>query len=217
MKHISKYYPPVLVLSLFAILTACANLPENTELSQKKKTELGLYLTATEAYELLEQDGANNNIMFDVRTVAEVKEGAPTLADANVPIFFKQPKKVVLNQDFVNTIEKHLTEKGLNKESTIIMICRQGSRSVKAVNELAKQGYKKVYTVVDGTNGWKEDNLPWYPESTTLSSSNSDCGCISDGSFCEDEEPAPIEMSRKRRDDEVPRDDVGCIMPSVVE
>jgi len=216
MKRLSKYYQPVLVLCLFAILTACATLPQN------KKTGLELYLKSTEAYELLKKD-ATKSIMFDVRTVAEVKEGKPTLIDANVPIFVKEQKKVVLNKDFVSTIEKHLTEKGLDKDSNIIMICRQGNRSVRAVDELAKLGYKKVYTVVDGTNGWKENNLPWDSESTNASeeesttSDASEGGCISDGSFGEEEESASIQKSRQRRDDEPPQDDAGCVMPSVVE
>jgi len=42
--------------------------------------------------------------------------------------------------------------------------------------------------------------------------------CISDGSDCtEPQESAPVQESRKRSDDEAPQDDVGCIMPSVVE
>ena len=52
-----------------------------------------------------------------------------------------------------------------------------GKRSAKAVNELAKNGYTKVYSVVDGyegdkvkkgenkgkrmKNGWKNSGLPW--------------------------------------------------------
>ncbi len=154
MKHLSKYSLPIFVLFIFAILTACGDL-----LSGNQKTALGLYLKSTEAYELLKQD-ANNKIMFDVRTLAEVKQGTPTLADANVPIFLIQQNKVVFNKDFVSTIEEHLKKKGLDKESTILMICRQGNRSAKAVDILAKLGYKKVYTVVDGVNGWKDNNLP---------------------------------------------------------
>jgi rhodanese-related sulfurtransferase len=44
---------------------------------------------------------------------------------------------------------------------TIILICRQGNRSARAVDVLAKEGYKKVYTVTDGTLGWQKNNLPW--------------------------------------------------------
>jgi len=149
-----QYYQPVLVLFLFAILTACGDF-----LSGNKKTTLGLYLKSTEAYELLKQD-ANNNIMFDVRTLAEVKQGTPTLAEAHVPLLLREQNKVLFNKDFVSTIEEHLKKKGLDKESTILMICRQGNRSAKAVDILAKLGYQKVFNVVDGVNGWKDNNLP---------------------------------------------------------
>ncbi len=60
-------------------------------------------------------------------------------------------------------------------------MCRSGKRSAKAVNVLAKAGYSKVYTVVDGyeggklkkgknkgknkgkrfKDGWKNSGLPW--------------------------------------------------------
>jgi hypothetical protein len=108
MKKISKCYQHVIVFFIFvAILTACTDL-----FSENKKTALGLYLKSTEAYELLKKD-ANNNIMFDVRTIAEVKQGTPTLAEAHVPIFLVEQNKVVFNKDFVSTIEDHLKKKGL--------------------------------------------------------------------------------------------------------
>ncbi|OAD19692.1 rhodanese-like protein [Candidatus Thiomargarita nelsonii] len=155
MKRLLKCYQPILVFFIcVAILTACGDF-----LSGNKKTVLGLYLKSTEAYELLKQD-VNNNIMFDVRTIAEVKQGSPTLAEAHVPIFLVEQNKVVFNKDFVSTVEEHLKKKGLDKESTILMICRQGNRSAKAVDILAKLGYKKVFNVVDGVHGWKDNNLP---------------------------------------------------------
>jgi rhodanese-related sulfurtransferase len=158
MKLMSKFYQRVIVLFLFASLTACGGL--KPDLPKEKKTELGLYLKATEAYDLLKKDA--KNIMFDVRTSAELKEGIPEHTDLNVPIFIKdkEQNKVVLNENFVSTIEDRLEEKGLDKESSIILICRQGYRSAKAVDVLAKLGYKKAYSVVDGVNGWKDNDLP---------------------------------------------------------
>lgn len=46
--------------------------------------------------------------------------------------------------------------------------------------------------------------------------STPDASCISDGSFGEPQESAPIERPRDPKDDEV-QDDAGCIMPTVVE
>jgi rhodanese-related sulfurtransferase len=132
---------------------------------QPKSTELGLYLTSTEVYDLLSKD-RQNTLFIDVRTQGEIaSEGMPSLADANIPYFNKQKEldkvKMVLNQNFVPTFEEHLKEKGLDKQSRIFLICRRGNRSAKAVNALAKLGYQQVYHIVDGTNGWKNSNLPF--------------------------------------------------------
>ena len=66
---------------------------------------------------------------------------------------------------------------GLDKNDTVILICRSGDRSSRAANLLTDLGYTKVYSVVDGfegdllktgpqagqraVNGWKNAGLPW--------------------------------------------------------
>ncbi|OQY57384.1 MAG: hypothetical protein B6247_00050 [Candidatus Parabeggiatoa sp. nov. 2] len=161
-----RFYQLVIVLSLFT-MTACG-LKSNlkADLPDKKRTELELYLTATEAYDLLKKDG--KNILFiDVRTQAEVVSlGMPTFADANVPYLRKKQNEnkkdlVVVNNDFVPAVEARLKEKGLHKQSTVLLICHQGNRSARATNALAGVGYKKVYHVTDGVTGWKKSDLPW--------------------------------------------------------
>jgi rhodanese-related sulfurtransferase len=139
-------------------------LPEldlKADLPDRKRTKLELYLTATKAYDLLKKN--SKNILFiDVRTQAEVASlGLPAFADGNVPYLQKKQNLVVLNNDFVPAVEARLKEKGLNKQSTIFLICRQGNRSAKATNALAEAGYKKVYHVTDGVIGWKNSHLPW--------------------------------------------------------
>lgn len=157
------------------------------DLPKKKQTELGLYLTAAEAHDMIQAKG--DKIMFiDVRTRAEVAFlGMPTSADANIPYMLtgdweewdskKKTYKLAPNSGFLTAIEEQLKKKGLNKEDPIVVICRSGSRSAKASNLMAKAGYKNVYTVVDGyegdkakqgpnkgqrvVNGWKNSNLPW--------------------------------------------------------
>ena len=156
-----------------------ANVPK------KKQTTIGLYLDAKEAYGMAERE----KILFlDVRTRAEVNFlGMPTIADANVPymemdaMYSWNEKKGVFklesNSDFVAEVEKRLKAKEMNKSDSIILICRSGKRSAKAANLLAKAGYGKVYSVVDGyegdmaksgenagrraINGWKNADLPW--------------------------------------------------------
>jgi rhodanese-related sulfurtransferase len=74
-------------------------------------------------------------------------------------------------------LAEKLEQSGFNKESTILLMCRSGTRSSKAASLLNKLGYSKAYTVVDGyegdkvkegeykdqrlVNGWKNANLPW--------------------------------------------------------
>jgi rhodanese-related sulfurtransferase len=157
-----------------------------SKLSKKKQTTLGLYLSAKEAYDEVTSD--QGGVLFiDVRTQAELEFiGAPTMIDANVPYMLNDfsewdgKKKRFLkvpNSNFTVLMEEQLKVKGLTKNDKVILMCRSGSRSAKAVNLLHKAGYKQVYTVVDGfegdkskaaaskgqrvVNGWKNAKLPW--------------------------------------------------------
>ena len=153
----------ITVFFLFIVLTGCA-LPGKLS---EEKPDTGRYLTPTDAYELFKQKG--KNILFvDVRTQGELSSfGMPTPIDANVPYLFrklnKETEKIekVLNNDFVPTLEKHLKKKHLDKQNPIFLICRNGKRSSKAADVLGQAGYKKVYTIIDGINGWQESHLPW--------------------------------------------------------
>jgi len=157
------------------------------DLPNGKKTELGLYLTAVEAYEFIKKAGSNF-LFIDVRTQAEIAfVGVPTVIDANVPYevitdwnqWDEKEKifKMTVNDHFVNAVESRLMEKNLDKQSPIIFMCRSGFRSASAVNLLAKSGYKNVYHLIDGfegdkalngpkqgqrvVDGWKNSDLPW--------------------------------------------------------
>jgi len=58
------------------------------------------------------------------------------------------------------------------------------------------------------------------PADYTLSHTSTPGACCkSDGSDCDEpqQESAQIQKSRQRMENEAPQDDVGCIMPSVVE
>lgn len=177
-----------LLVSLLMVVSvpALAADVDVSKLKKKKQTTLGLYLTATNAYK--EVSANPEKVLFvDVRTPAEVEfVGAPKDIDANVPYMLndfsdwdtkKNRFKKVPNSNFTVLLEEQLEAKNLNKNDKIILICRSGSRSSKAVNLLHKVGYKNVYTVVDGfegdkskvastkgqrvVNGWKNSNLPW--------------------------------------------------------
>lgn len=158
-----------------------------SKLPKKKQTTLGLYLTPTEAYDIMKKQG-NKALFLDVRSRAEVNFlGTPTVVDANVPYMElnewfawnkkKHNFKMEVNSDFQDAVAARMAEKGLSKNDTLILICRSGSRSSKAADLLAKLGYTKVYSVAEGfegdkakqgaqkgqrvVNGWKNAGLPW--------------------------------------------------------
>ncbi|HEY1047302.1 MAG TPA: rhodanese-like domain-containing protein [Bacteroidia bacterium] len=81
----------------------------------------------------------SNTIVIDVRTPGEVKEGyipgAKLFWDYN-------------SGDF----EKNLG--GLDSSKTYVVYCRSGVRSSKASQLLIDKGFKKVYNLEGGINGW---------------------------------------------------------------
>lgn len=152
-----------------------------------KRTAAGLYLDAEEAH-LRKRELGDKAFFVDVRTRYEaVYVGMPATADANIP-YVEHPEyaqwddkagrfKLDVNGDFAAEVARRMTEKGLGKDDTVIVICRSGDRSARAANLLAQLGYTRVYSVVDGfegdlakegpkagqrvINGWKNAGLPW--------------------------------------------------------
>jgi rhodanese-related sulfurtransferase len=165
-------------LLLQAPLFAQAKLP------QSKQTALNLYVTAHEAFLKWQSDPAQIKIV-DVRSPEEYSLiGHPPMAH-NIPFmlygekWYAPPKEkgkraMAPNPDFSAQIKKKF-----KTGDTLFLICRSGGRSARAVNVLAKAGFKKVYTVTDGfegsvvkdsgsvfygkrmLNGWKNSGAPW--------------------------------------------------------
>jgi rhodanese-related sulfurtransferase len=173
--------------ALLAVISAAAQAQtfETDKLPAPKRSRLGLYLSAPQAYELKQREG-DKLLFVDVRTRAEVMYlGTPTVTDAVVPAVSpvggfavwdeaKETFKTELNEDFVTELEKRLAQKRLTKTDPIVLMCRSGDRSARAINMLlTDRGYTKVYSVVDGyegdlssagrrdVNGWKNAGLPW--------------------------------------------------------
>jgi rhodanese-related sulfurtransferase len=154
------------------------NLPE------AKKSTLKLYLHPKEAYAIMSGPEAKKSLFVDVRTLEEVIfVGMATLVDFHIP-YLEMPESPEIdpvkntlwmepNADFVDMVEDRLGSKGLGKNDRIILICRSGERSAQAANTLAQEGFRNVWTVVEGfegdldpqghrnLNGWKNDGLPW--------------------------------------------------------
>jgi rhodanese-related sulfurtransferase len=151
-----------------------------SELKKSKRTTLGLYVTAAQAYEMWKSTPDKVKVI-DVRTPEEYAfVGHPSMA-WNVPLAFvtyqrKEGEftyKINWNADFVTEV------KSIAKPADILLVtCRSGDRSAMAVNKLAAAGFTNAYSITDGfegdkvtdpgsvfvgkrmRNGWK-NSAPW--------------------------------------------------------
>lgn len=167
------------------VLTTLSFVAHASELPVKKQTDLGLYVTAVEAANLLQDPDV---VFIDVRSRVEVAfVGIATRANVNIPFKIMpgfaefNPEKgtysLVENPDFAAVFSKYAEENNITSGSTVILICRSGGRSARAADVLNELGYSNVYSLVDGfegdkasdgplkgqrvVNGWKNAGLEW--------------------------------------------------------
>ena len=153
----------------------------DSQLPERKKTTLELYVTAKEAYEMW-RAAPDEVKIIDVRTPEEYALIGHPEAAWNIPYGFITYRRVngkfehgaSLNPDFVAEVESIA-----QPTDTLLLTCRSGDRSARAVNLLAAAGFTNAYTITDGvegdkvedpasvffgkrmTNGWKNRGLPW--------------------------------------------------------
>lgn len=101
-------------------------------------------ITSVSAPEFDKEIKANSVQLLDVRTPQEYAEGHIDGA-SNINIH---------SDDFQQRAEKELS-----KDSTILVYCRSGRRSMEAAEMLTKLGYK-VVNLKGGIIEWKGDGLP---------------------------------------------------------
>jgi rhodanese-related sulfurtransferase len=151
------------------------------EVPERKRTTLGHYVTAQEAYEMWKTRPEEVHIL-DVRTPEEyVFIGHAEMA-RNIPVLFvkhewnTETRQFVVepNPDFITEVKRLFSP-----TDTLLVMCRSGDRSAMAVNALAKAGFVNVYNIIDGMegdmvddpkskhhgkrmkNGWKNSGSPW--------------------------------------------------------
>ena len=144
------------VILICVTLTNCEDSQQaQSELPEAKQTVLGLYVTAKEAYEKWRVNPEEVTIL-DIRTPEEyIFVGHAEMA-WNIPLLFqtyvwdstKGHFAIKLNPDFVPKAKEQFT-----LDDTLLVICRSGTRSAKAVNFLAKAGFKNAYNIIDGMEG----------------------------------------------------------------
>lgn len=169
-------------VAVFAVLGAGAFA---ADVPAKKQSKAGLYVTALEAHEMLQDDAV---VFIDIRSRAEVSFlGMPVEADVNIPYMImpmmaeynaeKQGYGLEINPDFPSVFQSYADAHGIGADTRIILMCRSGSRSARAADLLFDMGYPNVYSVIDGfegdtskddatkgqrtVNGWKNGGLQW--------------------------------------------------------
>jgi rhodanese-related sulfurtransferase len=137
--------------------------------AQKRSSDNGFSyagaLTPHEAFELLQK--IPEVLMVDVRTKAEL-ELVGRVPNA-VNIEWATYPGMVKNQDFARQLAEIV-----DKNLTVIFMCRTGGRSHNAAVVAEQLGFDKAYNMLEGfegeanelkqrtfINGWKHAGLPW--------------------------------------------------------
>lgn len=154
---------------------------EIKDLPEEKQTELGLYVTAKDAFESWKADPTGIKIL-DVRTPEEYLFVGHAEMARNIPLTFvthqwnadKSGPAFAANADFVAAVTSHY-----NTDDKILVTCRSGGRSKMAIGALTAAGFTNLYNIVDGMegdketdptssfvgqrmkNGWKNSGAPW--------------------------------------------------------
>ena len=137
-----------------------ASSAEELQLPERKQTTLGLYVTAAQAYEMWKASPDEVKVI-DVRTPEEFAFIGHPEGAWNVPYAFvtyqrkdgKTEHAAKLNAHFVAEVQ---TIAG--PSDTLLVTCRSGDRSARAVDLLAAGGFTNAYTIVDGVEGDKVDD-----------------------------------------------------------
>ncbi|MGM0637631.1 MAG: rhodanese-like domain-containing protein [Pseudomonadota bacterium] len=151
-----------------------------------RETQLGLYVSAAEAYEMIQDN--ERAILIDVRDPIEIKfTGFAEPTDIHVPWVLAdrdtfdeeaQTWPTVRNADFEAQVKARLDALGVAEDDPIIVMCRSGAtRSAPGADVITEMGYRQVYSVNDGfegstlkegdskgvraLNGWRNSGLPW--------------------------------------------------------
>jgi rhodanese-related sulfurtransferase len=159
--------------------------PEPSEAS--RQTPWKLYVTSTEAA-AMKQANATKILLVDVRDPVEIMfTGFAPAVDVVVPFMTANRGKwndqrsvyqMEKDPQFEANIAKALVDRGLGKDTPILIMCRSGGeRGAPAARELWGKDYTQVYVVTDGfegdtlkegdrknwrqVNGWKNSGLPW--------------------------------------------------------
>lgn len=173
---------------LAACLLAVCALPLQAQTPTAASPSTGI--TAQAAYQLEKTQG-EQVLFIDVRDPLEIMFiGNTDVVDVNIPFMLANRQQwdsknqrfaMQPNPQFVQQVEAALKARGLDKNATIITMCRSGSeRGEPSAQYLREQGFPNALYVINGfqgspakegpqvgmrvVNGWQNSGLPWSPK-----------------------------------------------------
>ncbi len=167
---ISTTLRKIILLSTLVVFSNHVFAIDASKVPKDRQSTTGLYLTSVEASEYMIKNG-ESTLFIDIRDPVEIfTVGMPNVVDTNVTFKFVDPsgwneKKSTFgfksNPDFSKDVNSRLKAKGLTNSDAIILICGSGKRAAKGASALKKEGFSKVYSVMDGYKAWQKANLKW--------------------------------------------------------
>lgn len=126
---------------------------------------LWLFLALAVVFNLLVWTSLKNvvsgaNMVSALEMPALQRKGKSVIIDVNKEEHFKVshiPKSLNFSLEELNNDNKGLLK---HKDSTVIISCQTGSRSVKAAKELIGLGFSNVHILRGGLLSWSKENLP---------------------------------------------------------
>ncbi|QER41606.1 rhodanese-like domain-containing protein [Thermodesulfobacterium sp. TA1] len=140
-KSILSWVLSLLVFTFLTVSTGFTGTPLSDERVKEAKTVCGVQEVDVEGAKKLIANGA---ILLDVREYTEYKAG-------HIPGAIWAPRGLL---DF------KAYEWLPDKEKVYLVYCKTGGRGVVAACDLKKLGYKNVYNLKGGFDGWKEAKQP---------------------------------------------------------
>jgi rhodanese-related sulfurtransferase len=128
----------LLFLMLGLFILGCGDTQKESNNATKKSTNgyTNLTIPAFEA----KFKTVTNAVLLDIRTPQEIEKGT---IQGSITI------------DFYDSFESKLET--LDKSKTYFVFCAAGARSEKACNLMVSKGFKKIYNLETGYNGWMEN------------------------------------------------------------
>jgi rhodanese-related sulfurtransferase len=130
-------------------------------------------ITPTDAWTLLQDD--KDAVLLDVRSRVEFDYVGHPPGAVHVP--WKEAPAWEVDPDFVQKVRDRLARAGAQaapEDRAVLALCRSGARSGAAAAALAAAGFRRVYNVIEGfegdrdehrhrntLNGWRVHGLPW--------------------------------------------------------